>query len=305
MAGWTLREKEKLTQMNNILIGCGQLTWKRDVPEAEVLAEIAQAGYDGAPAEFRGGRPAEETLALYAEYGLKPAPAYLSGDFWRADKAAEILRRAGEYARAMKQVGCTELYVAASSDYTAASGRTRSESAGHVKPDDSLSEAEYRQFAETLNRVGETTLKEGVRSCFHNHVGTPIETRNEVDTLFALVDKDVVFMGPDTGHLAWGGVDVVEFCRDYVSLIKTIHLKDINPQVMEEGRAKSWPYRTFAEQGVFAELGEGFVDFPVTLQILKEAGFEGWMITETDVTMKATALESVTISRNYLKTLGV
>ena len=35
--------------MKKIWIGCGQITWK-NVDEAQVLAEIALAGYDGAPA---------------------------------------------------------------------------------------------------------------------------------------------------------------------------------------------------------------------------------------------------------------
>jgi inosose dehydratase len=298
--------KEILIIMNNVLIGCGQITWMRGAPEEQVLAEIAQAGYDGAPAGPREGRSAEETVALYKEYGLKPAPGYLGADFWRADKAEEILNRATSLARFMKQVGCTEVYVAASGfDHVTSRGLTRRDTAGHVKPEDALSEAEYRQFAKALNQVGEATLKEGVRSCFHNHVGTPIETRAEIDKLFSLVDRSVVFMGPDTGHLAWGGVDVVEFCRDYAGSIKTMHLKDINPQVMAEGREKEWSYFTFSEHGVFAELGEGFIDFPAVLEILKGENFEGWLITETDVTMKATPLESVTISRNYLKSLGL
>jgi hypothetical protein len=35
--------------MQNVLIGCGQITW-RNVPEEQVLSEIAQAGYAGAQA---------------------------------------------------------------------------------------------------------------------------------------------------------------------------------------------------------------------------------------------------------------
>jgi hypothetical protein len=34
-------------------------------------------------------------------------------------------------------------------------------------------------------------------------------------------------------------------------------------------------------------------------------GFGGWLIAETDVTQKPTALESVTISRAYLHRLGL
>jgi inosose dehydratase len=174
-----------------------------------------------------------------------------------------------------------------------------------VHADDAMPEAEYKQFAATLNRVGEITLAEGVSSCFHNHVGSVIETREEIDRLFALVDRSLVFMGPDTGHLAWGGVDVVPFCREYMDSIKTMHIKDIDPQVLDEGRRQEWNYRTFSQQGIFTELGQGFVDFPGLFALLREHGMHGWLIVETDVTQRPTALESARISRDYLRTLGV
>jgi len=66
-----------------------------------------------------------------------------------------------------------------------------------------------------------------------------------------------------------------------------------------------WDYGTFATTGNFAELGEGSVDFPVIFAILRDAGFAGWVIAETDVTQKPTALESATISRAYLRSLGM
>jgi inosose dehydratase len=288
-------------------IGCGQITWSRSTPEEQVLAEIASAGYEGAPAGPRGGRSAEEVVALYASYGLKPAPGYLGAAFWKEDQEEQILERARRLARFTRQVGCTELYVAAQGfdEYVTARGQTRSQVAGHVRPEDALSDAEYAQFAEVLNQVGATTLQEGVRSCFHNHVGSVIETREEIDYLFSLVDRDLVFQGPDIGHLAWAGVDVVQFCRDYADSIKTVHLKDIDPAVLQEGREKEWDYGTFVERGIFAELGEGFVDFPALFDVLKAAGFRGWVIVETDVTRKPTALESATISRNYLKRIGI
>jgi inosose dehydratase len=112
-------------------------------------------------------------------------------------------------------------------------------------------------------------------------------------------------MGPDTGHLAWGGVDVVAFCRDYASSIKTMHIKDIDPQVLAEGRAQGWDYRAFADRGIFTELGQGFVDFPEILRILEGVAFAGWLIVETDVTQQPSPLISAQISRRYLHTLGL
>lgn len=290
--------------MQNVLIGCGQLTWK-NMSEDEVLAEIAQAGYDGAPGGPKAGRSHAETIATFTKHGLKPAPGYLGADFWDATKEQEILARAGELARFAQAAGVTELYVAAGgfANYVTRRGLTRAEVSGHVQPEDSMSDAEFTQFAKTLNRVAEITLEHGVKSCFHNHVGTTIETREEIDRLFSLVDRDLVFLGPDTGHLAWAGADVVQFCRDYASRIKTMHLKDVDPVVLRRGQP-TWGYRKYSDEGIWTELGRGCVDFPAVFKILQDTGFSGWLIVETDVTQLPTALESAVISRQYLRGLG-
>ena len=47
------------------------------------------------------------------------------------------------------------------------------------------------------------------------------------------------------------------------------------------------------------------VDFPAIFEILRGVDYEGWIISEIDRTTKATPLESATICRNYLKTLGL
>jgi inosose dehydratase len=292
--------------MDTVAIGCGQITWPRSTPEDQVLAEIAQAGYAGAPAGPRPGASAQETLERYQSHGLRPAPGYLGADFWRPERREQILDQARQYARFSREAGLTELYVAAGGfDWTAPSGRTRMQASGHVRPDDALSAAEMRQFADTLNRVGEITLAEGVRSCFHNHVGTVIETREETDALLALADPALVFLGPDTGHLAWAGADPVAFCRDYAPRILTMHLKDINAAVAEQGRAAEWDYQEAQRHGVWTELGQGAIDFPAILEILRGAGFSGWLIVETDVTQLPSALESAQVSRAYLRGLGL
>jgi inosose dehydratase len=163
----------------------------------------------------------------------------------------------------------------------------------------------YRQFARVLNQVGDICLDYGVRACFHNHVGSVIETRAEVDKLFSLVDRGLVFQGPDLGHLAWAGADVVQFCQDYAHDILTAHVKDIDPDVLRQGVAESWDYGTFSDHGIFAELGRGFVDLPGAFDILKDAGYDGWLIIETDVTQEDSPLESALISRKYMASLGL
>lgn len=300
--------------MADIVVGCGQITWIKftaqgvqwSASEEQVLAEIAQAGYEGAPAGPQDGRTTAETLALFARSGLRPAPGYYGANFWQAERSADLLEQAHRQAAFAQEAGLTELYVAPGGfDYVTRSGKTRRETAGHVSAEDGLSDDEYKQFAETLNRFCEITLQSGVRSCFHNHVGTVIETGEEIERLLDLCDQSLVFLGPDTGHLAWAGVDPVAFCRKHAQQIKTLHVKDIDADVRARGRAASWDYGTFSDNGIFVELGEGCVDLPAIFEILKGAGFSGWAIAETDVTQKPTALESATVSRAYLRSIGI
>lgn len=285
--------------MKGVLVSCAQMTWQ-GAPEEQMLRETAAAGYDGSFAVYRGGtRSPEEILETYARHGLKPSPGYLSAQYWDKEQLPTILEQAAYLAGLMRALGLTEIFVG--------SGRTpeRDAIAARVQPENRFGEEGVRQVAAALNRVGEVTLKDGVRACLHSHVGSYFETREEIDRLVALVDPALVFHGPDTGHLAWAGADPVEYFRDYADRIKVVHLKDIDPAVREEGIRAGWDYQTFSDRGIFAEVGEGMVDFPAVLAELATADYKGWLIVETDVTTKPTAAESARISRENLKKLGV
>jgi inosose dehydratase len=285
--------------MEGVNVACGQLTWDRSYPREKVLEEIGRAGYDGAPVGRSEGTSARETLDRFARYGLRPAPGYLGLDWWTPELKPRQLEQARREAAFSRELGLTDIYVA--SNLTPA----RRALAGHVTAQTATSTAELKKLVDLLNELGRITLGLGVRACFHNHVGSPVETRDEIDRLFALVDPSVVYQGPDIGHLAWAGEDVVDFTRHVAPRIKTLHLKDIDPKVRAEGVTKKWDYQTFSDNGIFVELGEGLVDFPALFQALRSAGFRGWIVVETDVTRKASALQSATISRNYLKRIGV
>lgn len=300
--------------MNSFLVGCVPITWnawKRAAPQhwpqARVLAEIAQAGFEGVSSGPREGQSAAEVAAYLSEFGLRPAPGYLGGEFWQPESLDAGLGRARRQAEFSQAVGVSELFVAPTGgDYRSRrNGQTRRQLAGRVAQGDGLSDEEYEVLAGNLSAIGRATLEFGVRLCLHNHLGQVIETRLEVDRLVELMDEDAVFLGPDTGHLAWAAADVTQFFRDYAPRIKTLHLKEINPEVRRRGVEAGWDYPTFSRNGIFAEPGEGETDFPELFRILSDAGFSGWVLSETDVTQKSTALESATLSRNYLRELGI
>lgn len=286
-------------------IGCGQITWK-NVPENEILSDIAEAGYAGTPPKLNLETPPGDIIERFGRHGLKPAPPYFGAGFWKPEDEQTILGKAADIARFTKSVGCTELYVAAGGGGSQSpSGASRREIAGHVSAEDAMSDADFDQFARVLNEFARVTLDEGVHSCFHNHVGTVIETAGELDSLLSRTDDTTVLLGLDTGHLAWAGANPVEVCSKYADRIKTLHLKDINERVRKQGADAKWDYETFTSHGIFTELGEGSVNFPAIVAILDGVDFDGWLIVETDITQKLTALESATVSRQYLRTLGL
>lgn len=285
--------------MSRIRVACGQITWGRGYSQEQVLDEIARAGYEGAPVGRYGDLRAKDVLDLYRRHGLRPAPGYLGLEWWNPTLRPQLLDQAARQAAFARELGVTELYVA--SNLTA----ERRAVAGRVTAATTTPTEELRKLADLLDEIGRMALREGVRACFHNHVGSPVETRDEIDRLFTLVDSDVVFQGPDLGHLAWAGDDVVQFVRDYGRSIKTLHLKDISPTVLAKGVAEKWGYQDFSDHGIFVELGEGMVDIPGVCEALSAAGFEGWIVVETDVTQKSTPLESALVSRRYLRSIGV
>jgi inosose dehydratase len=229
--------------MEGVKVACGQITWGRAYPREQVLAEIAQAGYEGAPVGRETERTAKEVLDQYARYGLKPAPGYLGLEWWNPELRPQQLEQAAQQARFARALGLAELYVA--SNLTP----ERRAIAGQVTAQTATPTEELKKLADLLDELGRATLREGVSACFHNHVGSPVETRDEVDRLFAQVDRSVVFQGADIGHLAWAGDDVVQFVKDYGPSIKTLHLKDIAPRVRAEGVAQHWDYKGFSDHG--------------------------------------------------------
>jgi inosose dehydratase len=294
-------------------VGCSRITWRQfSVGEEQALSEIADAGYQGAPwpdPDQAAGRPAEIARQVgerYWRHGLTPAPGYVWADFWDKSQWNQILERLRRHAAVARELGLTETFVAAGgSDRVMASGRTRRQAAAHVTAADGLSSEELKWLAEGLNAAAAVTLAEGVKACYHNHVGTVIETAQEIEQLLALTDPAVVFLGPDTGHLAWASIDVVEFCRRQVDRIACLHLKDIVAAVRDEGKVAGWDYATFSDRGVFTELGDGCVDFAGMLSVLSAHDFDGWLIIETDVTQRPSALDSARVSRDNLRALGV
>ncbi|MDQ1169269.1 sugar phosphate isomerase/epimerase [Microbacterium proteolyticum] len=121
--------------------------------------------------------------------------------------------------------------------------------------------------------------REGIRAGLHNHVGTWIETEDEIEqTLAAIPGLGASF---DVGHLEWAGLDAATIIARHADRVIDLHVKDLDMTVVEASRATPTPYRTATDAGIFLEPGLGHLDLDRMLAALPEA-FAGWIIIEVD-----------------------
>jgi inosose dehydratase len=224
-----------------------------------------------------------------------PAPGYLSAQLWAPASFEATMQAYAIAARRSRALGLTDLVVACAltPEHRARAGRRAQD-----RPDRST----IAEIARQLDAVGALTAVLGVRACFHPHVGSPIETPDEVVALLDATDPHLVALCPDTGHLAWGGVDDVAAFLDQVSdRIGMLHVKDVDRSVVEDGRGAGWDYGTFVRNHVWREPGTG--DLELTKMLRRWLATDLWCVIEVDVAAAATVEESIALCGAFVDAL--
>ena len=117
---------------------------------------------------------------------------------------------------------------------------------------------------------------------FHHHMGTVVQTEEEIDRFMDSVDKDLVYLLFDSGHLSFAGIDPEKVLRKYVDRVRHVHLKDLRKSVVEQSRKEKWSFLKGVRAGTFTVPGDGDVDFAPLFKILEEADYKGWVLVEAE-----------------------
>jgi inosose dehydratase len=231
-----------------------------DFPGVEGESTIADL-YEGRWDEFR---------QRMQQLGLELAALYSTSDLHKANESYQNFARNLQAAEFLQAMGASVLVV----------GGTES---ANPSADD------YKRLADTANDLGRRALeKYGIKVGFHPHLGNMIQYREDIERLMELTDPRYFFLAPDTGHLAAGGSDPVEVFRTYGHRIVHMHFKDFDPN------QRGWRGR----RGRFVQLGQGTVNFPSLVSILRELAYEGWIVVEMDA--RSAAQEMAEANRRYL-----
>lgn len=151
--------------------------------------------------------------------------------------------------------------------------------------------ASKAEIVAALNEMCKAVADVGVIAALHQHTGTCIESRDEVYAVMEAVDTRYVKFGPDVGQLAKGGADPVKIVKDFLPLIRHVHLKDWN----------GGPHWTG-----YCPLGQGKVDLRAVMDLLEQSQELKIVMIELDPSANPpmAPLETARATKEYLKALG-
>jgi inosose dehydratase len=154
-----------------------------------------------------------------------------------------------------------------------------------------FSAADCKRQGQLLTEVSKRVADYGVKTGFHNHMGSIGQTPEQVDMILDASDPKYVTLLLDTGHYQQGGGDPAAAIKKYSDRIALLHFKDVKPSASKNGYE-------------FTELGNGKVDFPAVIAALHSINFRGWAVVELDGERSGSAStpkESAEISKRYLE----
>ncbi|MEO3814634.1 TIM barrel protein [Sphaerisporangium sp. B11E5] len=147
-----------------------------------------------------------------------------------------------------------------------------------------LSASGWATLLGNLGKVREAAARAGCAVTLHPHVGTMVETHDEVDRVLDGSDMPLCL---DTGHLLIGGTDPLDLVSRAAARVAHVHLKDVDATLAERVRAGKLTYTEAVRAGIYRPLGRGDVDVPGIVSGLGAAGYDGWYVMEQDVVLDA------------------
>jgi inosose dehydratase len=140
-------------------------------------------------------------------------------------------------------------------------------------------DAEWSAYGERITAFARHALTRGVRLAYHHHMGAYVETASDVDRLMQVTGLDVGLLH-DTGHVTFAGGDAPTELAKHVARVVHVHCKDVRPEVARMARNRGWSFLQAVMNGAFSTPGEGCVDFARVVGILRDTGYQGWLVVE-------------------------
>jgi inosose dehydratase len=267
----------------SVRIGTNPIAWSNDdmpelggeTPLEVCLTEARQAGYVGM--EMGGKFPKDPAVLRFIleRHGLALISGWYSGELLNRS-AEEEITAVQSHLDLLAAMGCKVMV------YAETTGTVQNQRARPLSSRPRAEAGHWTDYGRRLTQVAEHFLEQGVQMAFHHHMGTVVETEEEVDRLMESTGEAVGLL-LDTGHATFAGIDPLTLVRRYGSRINHVHCKDVRLDRLERAKAQDLSFMDAVVDGVFTVPGDGGVDFKAVLTALKEARYKGdWLVVEAE-----------------------
>ena len=287
----------------NVKLGIAPIAWTNDdMPDLgaentfeQCVSEMALAGFTGCEIGNKYPKDPATLKAALDIRGLKVANQWFSS-FVLSKPMEEVEKDFIAQCRFLKAVGADT--IGASEQSYSIQGQMHTPV---FECKYAMVQKEWERFAKGMNRLGEIASSMGMKLVYHHHMGTVVQTAEEIDRMMEMTDKDNFSLLFASGHLAYCGEDYLAVLKKHVSRVKHVHLKDIRPSVVKKVKEEKLSFLQGVRIGAFTVPGDGCIDFAPIFETLDEAGYKGWMIVEAEQDpAKANPFEYAVKARKYI-----
>jgi inosose dehydratase len=239
------------------------------------LAEVKQAGFSGVELGRKFPRQAAQLGPLLEAHDLQLVSGWYSAELLTRDAKAEIAAMR-EHLALLSGLGSPVMVFAETTKEiinnvgAPASARPKIESA-----------AEWKRLGQRFTAVADHLQAKGVRMAVHHHMGTVIQTAEDVDRLMENTGPAVGLL-LDTGHMTFAGGDPLAVAKRHGDRIVHVHCKDIRRYALAACQGRDVSFSQAVLEGLFTAPGDGMVDYPGLLKILAGARYSGWLVQEAE-----------------------
>lgn len=288
----------------NVKLGIAPIAWTNDdMPDLgkentfeQCISEMALAGFTGSEVGNKYPRNTEILKKALHLRGIEIASAWFSA-FLTVKPFAEVAIEFKEHRDFLHEMGAKVIVV--SEQGHSIQGQLDMPIFAK-KPH--FTEDEWVKLAEGLNQLGELAKEKNMKLVYHHHMGTGVQTAEEIDKLMAMTDGTLVYLLFDTGHLVYSGEAYLEVLTKHIQRIKHVHLKDIRENLLEKVKSSNLSFLDSVRLGAFTVPGDGCINFIPIFEVLATNNYEGWFIVEAEQDPeKANPLEYAIEARKYIR----
>lgn len=164
-----------------------------------------------------------------------------------------------------------------------------------------FTDEEWKKVSTGLEKLGEVAKEYGLSLGYHHHMGTGVQTLEEIDQLMDMTNPDKVKLLFDTGHCTFSEVNPLTVIEKYIDRINHVHLKDVRANVLEKVKKENWSFLKSVKEGVFTVPGDGMINFDPIFNVLEKNDYNGWLVVEAEQDpAKANPLEYAIKARKFI-----